>query len=99
MKRKRDDDELDYEGLSLLFDESNEDALVESIDEKVLKQENILPQASGNSVSKVSLNVVNSWECIFSRLIILSWIGSAKKYGCGHHWSFSQISEDNTKNP
>ena len=60
MKRKRDDDELDYEGLSLLFDESNEDALVESIDEKVLEQENILPQASGNSVSKVSFNVVNS---------------------------------------
>ena len=60
LKRKRDDDELDYEGLSLLFDESNEDALVESIDEKVLKQENILPQASGNSVSKVSFNVVNS---------------------------------------
>ena len=60
MKRKRGDDELDYEGLSLLFDESNEDALVESIDEKVLEQENILPQASGNSVSKVSFNVVNS---------------------------------------
>jgi len=60
LKRKRGDDELDYEGLSLLFDESNEDALVESIDEKVLEQENILPQASGNSVSKVSFNVVNS---------------------------------------
>ena len=70
-KRKRDDDEPDYEGLSLLFDESNEDALVESIDEKVLEQENILPQASDNSVSKVSLNV-NSWEYVFSRLIILS---------------------------
>jgi len=70
-KRKRDDDEPDYEGLSLLFDESNEDALVESIDEKVLEQENILPQASDNSISKVSLNV-NSWEYVFSRLIILS---------------------------
>ncbi|CAH1768215.1 2375_t:CDS:10 [Entrophospora sp. SA101] len=55
LKRKRDDDELDYEGLSLLFDESNEDALVERIDEKVLEQENILPQTSGNSVSKDQL--------------------------------------------
>ncbi|CAG8742557.1 9377_t:CDS:2, partial [Racocetra fulgida] len=45
LKRKRDDDdEPDYEELSLLFDESNEDALVECIDEKVLEQENILPQ-------------------------------------------------------
>ena len=57
MKRKRDDDEPDYEGLSLLFDESNEDALVECIDEKVLEQENILPHVSGNSVSKVKFNV------------------------------------------
>jgi len=57
LKRKRDDDDPDYEGLSLLFDESNENALVECIDEKVLEQENILPQVSSNSVSKVKFNV------------------------------------------
>jgi len=57
LKRKRDAEDPDYEGLSLLFDESNEDALVECIDEKVLKQENILPQVSSNSVSKVKFNV------------------------------------------
>ncbi|CAG8477785.1 11474_t:CDS:10 [Acaulospora morrowiae] len=51
-KRKRDEYEPDYEGLSLLFDETNKDALVESIDKKVLGQENILPQASDNSVSE-----------------------------------------------
>ncbi|CAG8560705.1 832_t:CDS:2 [Diversispora eburnea] len=35
-----DDDELDYEGLALLFDESNKDTLVENINEKVLEQKN-----------------------------------------------------------
>ncbi|CAG8641269.1 7205_t:CDS:10, partial [Dentiscutata heterogama] len=45
-------EEDDYEGLTLLFDESNEDALVESIDEKILEQENILPEASGDNLSK-----------------------------------------------
>jgi len=37
LKRKRNDDESDYEGLALLFDESSEDALMESIDEKLLE--------------------------------------------------------------
>ncbi|CAG8514998.1 12291_t:CDS:2 [Acaulospora colombiana] len=57
LKRKRDDDESDYEGLSLLFDESNEDVLVESIDEKVLEKENMLPQAISNSVSKLGIYI------------------------------------------
>ncbi|CAG8507361.1 5175_t:CDS:2, partial [Cetraspora pellucida] len=47
VKRKREDNEMDYEGLSLLFDELNEDALVESIDENILDQENLLPKANG----------------------------------------------------
>ncbi|RHZ52656.1 hypothetical protein Glove_459g8 [Diversispora epigaea] len=51
LKRKRDNDKPDYEGLSLLFDELNEDALVESIDEKVFEQKNVLLQLSSNSVS------------------------------------------------
>ncbi|KAF0539376.1 hypothetical protein F8M41_007156 [Gigaspora margarita] len=55
MKRKREDDEPDYEGLTLLFDESNEDTLVESIDEKILEQENVLLKASGDSVLKSQL--------------------------------------------
>lgn len=76
--RDEDEDEIDYEGLSLLFDESNEDSIVEVIDEKTLEQEGVLPQASG---IEVNLNV-NSWKYIFSRLIILSSIGSTKKPGC-----------------
>ncbi|RIB09685.1 hypothetical protein C2G38_2208116 [Gigaspora rosea] len=46
------DDEPDYEGLTLLFDKSNEDILVESIDEKLLEQENVLPKASGDKSTK-----------------------------------------------
>jgi len=36
-------DYTDYEGLVLLFDESNEEALMESIDEKPLAEEDKLP--------------------------------------------------------
>ncbi|CAG8614276.1 9934_t:CDS:10 [Ambispora gerdemannii] len=36
-------DYTDYEGLALLFDESNEEALMESIDEKTLAEEDKLP--------------------------------------------------------
>ena len=57
LKRKRNDDESDYEGLTLLFDELSEDALMESIDEKLLDQENKFPRASGNSSTKVNLSV------------------------------------------
>ncbi|CAG8488358.1 3272_t:CDS:2, partial [Acaulospora colombiana] len=47
----------DYEGLSLLFDESNEDSIVEVIDEKTLEQEGILPQASGIEDQQKNLDV------------------------------------------
>ncbi|CAG8648740.1 6972_t:CDS:10, partial [Funneliformis caledonium] len=60
LKRKRDDDESDYQGLTLLFDESSEDALIESIDEKLLEQENKLPRASGNSSSKVRQKIMDA---------------------------------------
>ncbi|CAG8653776.1 27664_t:CDS:2 [Gigaspora margarita] len=55
LKRKSEDDEPYYEGLTLLFDGSNEDTLVESIDEKILEQENVLLKASGDSVLKSQL--------------------------------------------
>ncbi|CAG8506822.1 17806_t:CDS:10 [Acaulospora morrowiae] len=51
-KRKRVEDEVDYDGLSLLFDELSENNLVDSIDERILEEENVLPQARGNSDSK-----------------------------------------------
>ncbi|CAG8590761.1 1155_t:CDS:10 [Funneliformis mosseae] len=60
LKRKRNDDESDYEGLALLFDELSEDALMESIDEKLLEQENKLPRASGNSSSKVQQKIMDA---------------------------------------
>ncbi|RIA80486.1 hypothetical protein C1645_792432 [Glomus cerebriforme] len=52
--------ESDHEGLALLFDELSEDALMESIDEKLLEQENKLPQASGNSSSKVRQKIMDA---------------------------------------
>ncbi|CAG8694093.1 13355_t:CDS:2 [Acaulospora morrowiae] len=48
-KRKLDDDQSDYcEELKYLLDESNEDAIVENIDEKTLEDEDKLPPACGN---------------------------------------------------
>ena len=52
LKRKIEDDQSDLE-LSLLFDESNEDILVENINENILEQETILPRTSDSS--KVNL--------------------------------------------
>ncbi|RIA88385.1 hypothetical protein C1645_826451 [Glomus cerebriforme] len=49
LKRKIEDDQSDFEELSLLFDESNEDILVENINENVLEQETILPHTSDSS--------------------------------------------------
>jgi hypothetical protein len=37
-----------------LFDESNEDAIIENIDEKTLEEEDKLPPASGNKVNLIS---------------------------------------------
>lgn len=53
LKRKIEDGQSDFEELSLLFDESNEDNLVENINENVLEQETILPCTSDSS--KVNL--------------------------------------------
>ncbi|CAH1758791.1 5932_t:CDS:2 [Entrophospora sp. SA101] len=55
-KRKRED-QSDYEESALLFDKSNEDTIMENIDEKTLEQEIKLPLASVNSSLKVNLNV------------------------------------------
>jgi hypothetical protein len=55
LKRKRENDQLDDEGLALLFDESNEDTLIENIDEKTLEMEHKLPLMRNDSPSKVNL--------------------------------------------
>jgi len=45
-------DYTDYEGLALLFNESNEEALMESIDEKTLAEEDKLPLMREDSQSQ-----------------------------------------------
>lgn len=56
MKRKRNDDESDYEGLTLLFDELSEDALMKSIDKKLLDQENKLAVIAPQRFDKKIMN-------------------------------------------
>jgi len=45
------EDKPDHDGLALLFDESEEDMIMENIDEKALKEENKLPLANGDKVN------------------------------------------------
>ena len=67
LKRKREDNESNEE-LASLFDESNEDAFLENINEKALEKEKLLPSSNDRS-SKVNPSV-NNGEHIFSKLII-----------------------------
>jgi len=66
---KKLEDQSDYDGLALLFDESREDMIIRNIDEETLKEESKLPLASGD---KVNLNINIHEHNIFSRLIIYS---------------------------
>ncbi|CAG8715280.1 4428_t:CDS:2 [Funneliformis caledonium] len=63
-KRKLEDDQSDYcEGLKHLFDESNEDSIIENIDEKSLEEEDKLPPASGNKdPPKIRTDVLNAFR-------------------------------------
>ena len=45
------EDKPDHDGLALLFDESEEDMIMENIDEMALKEENKLPLANGDKVN------------------------------------------------
>ncbi|CAG8745206.1 2928_t:CDS:2, partial [Racocetra fulgida] len=52
LKRKLEDDELPgYDGLVFLFNDSNEDKIIENIDENTLEEERKLPLASDNKDS------------------------------------------------
>ncbi|RIA89537.1 hypothetical protein C1645_824719 [Glomus cerebriforme] len=54
-KRKLENNQSDYcEGLKHLFDESNEDVIIENIDEKTLEEENKLPLAGGDKINLIS---------------------------------------------
>ncbi|CAJ0899974.1 6963_t:CDS:2, partial [Entrophospora sp. SA101] len=70
-KRKRED-QSDYEESALLFDKSNEDTIMENIDEKTLEQEIKLPLASVNSSLKFSckLDIVLSLFLVMIQLLI-----------------------------
>ncbi|CAG8809102.1 2810_t:CDS:2, partial [Racocetra fulgida] len=73
-----DDDELPgYDGLVFLFNDSNEDTIMEKIDENTLEEESKLPLASGNKVKSNPLQITKDdlkqlsqdfadhikWEC------------------------------------
>ncbi|CAG8654601.1 3502_t:CDS:10 [Funneliformis caledonium] len=63
-KRKLEDDQSDYcEGLKHLFDESNEDAIIENINEKTLEDEDKLPPACGNKdPPKIRADVLDAFR-------------------------------------
>ncbi|CAG8449353.1 6672_t:CDS:2 [Acaulospora colombiana] len=64
-KRKLDDDELPgYDGLAFLFNDSNEDAIIERIDENTLEEESKLPFANDNKDSSefTSEDVLNAFR-------------------------------------
>jgi len=72
-KRKNEeylDDEF-AESLRILFEESNEEILMNNIDEKTLKEEIKLPLASGIS-SKVTFNVT-FMDILFNGLTVLTY--------------------------
>ncbi|CAB4496018.1 unnamed protein product [Rhizophagus irregularis] len=65
LKRKIEDGQSDFEELSLLFDESNEDNLVENINENVLEQETILPCTSDSSKIRpknIDANIIEAFH-------------------------------------
>ncbi|CAG8737504.1 39705_t:CDS:2, partial [Gigaspora margarita] len=65
LKRKLGDDELPgYDGLVFLFNVSNEDKIIEKIDENTLEEERKLPLASDNKDQSISIcdEVLNKFQ-------------------------------------
>lgn len=55
-------DTFGYDGLAFLFNDSNEDTIMEKIDENTLEKESKLPLARDNKVNSNALNLV--FACI-----------------------------------
>ncbi|CAG8554569.1 17408_t:CDS:2, partial [Cetraspora pellucida] len=65
LKRKLVDDELPgYDGLVFLFNDSNEDKIIEKIDENTLEEERKLPLASDNKDQSISIcdEILNKFQ-------------------------------------